>query len=120
MTKIAERLKGVGDTEIEKEITLEDILIYLLDNEKGINLKTIIYQPDVIALYETYAKHLRDDEKLVKTGKAVLDIITVYKEIMVSLLGQGREGVLKAISSVMGRERELSLKEKVTKNLKEV
>lgn len=99
------------------DISLNQILNNLLSADKNLELKTHIFKPKELASLSVLAKYLRDKEFPI-SAKVLDNFIEMYLKYMVSFKRLSRKEVIKALSSMIPEEEELSNRKKLTSNLK--
>ena len=111
------KLKGTDDLVDEKDTTLQDILLDLMDGDTNLELKTQIFNPKDLAcltmIGDVLAKY-----KLKKSSSLILAFITDYLRNMVSYQRKSRTELVTAISGLLDREeRKKSFGDKMNRNI---
>ena len=111
-------LKGLGDLKQIKDVSLQDILMDLLDGDHDLELKTQIFNPKDVAGLNILSTVLKM-EGLDKSSKLITVFIKEYLRYMVSYNRQSRTELINAIAGMLDRDTpKLTFSEKMTTNLK--
>lgn len=101
----------------------QQIIGVLFDSENNINLKTIVYHPQKVALLGVFCKVLKyyaDESNDFKECAEILeDYLQLIKELMISEEGRGRDDAINIFKGSLENIR-TSISAKLTKNLKEL
>ena len=95
-----------------KDISLQKILNNLLDGEINLDLKTHILKPKQLSSLVVLQSYLKSIG-LINSAKLIKNFMTTFKRLMVSYKRLSRIEIIKAISSMIERER-LSNTERLT------
>jgi hypothetical protein len=107
----------LDDLDEVDDVSLNQILNNLLSAKENLELKTHVFKPKELSALTVLAKYLRDKEFFISA--TVLDnFIELYLKYMVSYKRLSRKEVIKALSSMIPEEEELSNRKKLTSNLK--
>lgn len=112
------RLKGKGDMEKDEgEVSINEILVKLMQSDEDLPLKTRVYRPKDLAILKVIGTFLKPT--FTDFSKVLLKFIRFFEEYEVSDNGEGRKEMFNAISSIMDKERlRMSFSERLTTNLK--
>lgn len=111
-------LKGLGDLSPVKDISLQDILMDMMDGNKDLELKTQIFNPKDLAGLNILSIVLKMD-KLPKSSSILKKFIREYLKYMVSYNRQSRTELINAVAGMLDRDTpKLTFSEKMTTNLK--
>lgn len=91
------------DLEKEDEVSIQEILINMLDGEKNLDLKTHIHKPKQLSALVILSKYLKSNDCKV-SSKILDDFLLKFLRYMVSFDRLSRIEVIKAISSALERE----------------
>lgn len=92
-----------NELEETSEVSLQDILINMLDGEKDLDLKTHIHKPKQLSALFILKNYLKTNQCKV-SSKIVDDFIKQYLRYMVSFDRLSRTEIVKAITSALDRE----------------
>lgn len=100
------------------EVSIQEILVNLLDGEKDLDLKTHILRPKELASLTILANFL-EFSNINKSSELIKSFITKYLRFMVSYKRLSREEIIRAVSSLFDRDTiRMSVSEKLTTNMK--
>lgn len=100
------------------EVSLQEILINLLDGEHDLDLKTHIFKPKQLASLMTLATYLKAN-KCIISSKIITEFVNKYLRYMVSYNRLSRTEIIKAVSNLLDKDTiSMSFSEKMTTNLK--
>jgi len=91
------------DLEDINEVSIQEILINMLDGEKNLDLKTHIHKPKQLSALVILSKYLKDNN-CVKSSKLLDAFLLKFLRYMVSFDRLSRIEVIEAISSALERE----------------
>jgi len=95
-------LKGKGDMEDIDELSKEEILMYMYQDD-NLEMKSEIKNPLALACFKVLGVYLAS-YKLKKSPKLIESILKIYLKYMISHNRLGREELFKTISSLFDRE----------------
>ncbi len=101
----------------DNDISLNQILNNLLSAEQNLELKSHVFRPKELAVLDVLANDLKS-KGLPISSKVLKDFINMYLKYMVSFKRLSRKEVIKALSSMIPEEEDISAKKKITSNLK--
>lgn len=114
---MSKNLKGFSDMESESDVSLQDILMGLM-NTDGLELKTEIFNPKDLAGLKILANVFKMDE-LDESAELLNDYIEIFLKYMVSYKRKSRTEIIQAIAGMLDREtKKLNISEKMTTNMK--
>ena len=87
-----------------KDISLQKILNNLIDGEKNLDLKTHILKPKQLSGLVVLQSYLKSID-LPNSSKLIENFMTTFKRLMVSYKRLSRTEIIKAISSILEKER---------------
>ena len=87
-----------------KDISLQKILNNLIDGEKNLDLKTHILKPKQLSGLVVLQSYLKSID-LPNSSKLIKNFMTTFKRLMVSYKRLSRTEIIKAISSILEKER---------------
>jgi len=93
------------DLEEINDVSIQEILIAMLDGEKNLDLKTHIHKPKQLSALVILSKYLKSNG-CKGSGKILDDFLLKFLRYMVSFDRLSRIEVIKAISSALERELE--------------
>lgn len=97
------------------DMGVQEILNVLLEGDTNLDLKTHILKPKQLSSLIVFANYLKSIE-LKNSAKLINDFIETFKRLMVSYKRLSRVEIIKAVSSIIEKER-LSNTEKLTTKL---
>lgn len=110
-------MRGKDDFEDDKETSINEILLSLLD-DKDLELKTHIFRPKDLASLKTLARFLRQED-MTESSRLIEDFLEIYLKYMVSYDRLSRKEIITAVRNLLDKETiRMSLGEKFTTNLK--
>jgi len=99
------------------EVSIQQILNNLLNNDKNLELKTRVFKPKKLSALLTFAKYLKI-VKLPISSKLITDFIADYLKYMISYKGLSRIEVINAISNLTDEANDLIGSKKLTTSFK--
>lgn len=99
------------------EVSIQQILNNLLNNDKNLELKTRVFKPKQLSALLTFAKYLKI-VKLPISSKLITDFINDYLKYMVSFKGLSRKEVIRAIANLTDDSEDLTGSKKLTTSFK--
>lgn len=99
------------------EVSIQQILNNLLNNDKNLELKTRVFKPKQLSALLTFAKYLKI-VKLPISSKLITNYINDYLKYMVSFKGLSRKEVIKAIANLTDDSEALTGSKKLTTSFK--
>lgn len=91
-----------GDMEEKSEISIQEILVNLLDGEQNLDLKTHIHKPKQLTSLVVLSKYLKTNKCSV-SSELLNSFIKKYLRYMVSFNRLSRTEIVKAISTALER-----------------
>jgi len=110
--KMAELREFMDEIIPTKDISLQKILNNLIEGDKNLDLKTHIFKPKQLASLIVIQEYLKNIG-LTKSSDLIKSFMKHFKRLMVSYKRLSRIEIIKAISSILEKER-LSNTEKIT------
>jgi len=112
LLKMAELREYMNEVIPTKDISLQKILNNLIEGDKNLDLKTHIFKPKQLAGLVVIQEYLKIIG-LTKSSDLIKSFMKHFKRLMVSYKRLSRIEIIKAISSILEKER-LSNAEKMT------
>jgi len=111
-------MKGLEDLTQIKDVSLQDILVNLLDGEHDLDLKTRISNPKDLAALKVFSNALKGYKKK-RSSKRINYFVKKYLRYMVSYKGMSREETIRAIIGLYEQETiKMTIGDRLTTNLK--
>ena len=111
-------MSALRELQESNEISIQEILVKLLDGDENLDLKSHIHKPKQLTSLVILSKYLKANQCKV-SGKLLDDFIAKYLRYMVSYRRLSRTEIVKAISSLFDKETiKMSFSEKITSNAK--
>lgn len=111
-------MKGLDDLTQIKDVSLQDILVNLLDGEHDLDLKTRIKNPKNLAILKVIAMAIKE-HKWKRGSSVIYFFIESFLRYMVSHLGKSRDETIRAIIGLYEQETiKMTIGDRLTSNLK--
>ena len=111
------KLGGIDDLEDDSEITLNEILVRLMEADEHLELKPHIVKPKDTTMIKVLADFL--EEKYKGVSRILNLFYNTYLKLMVSYNREGRREITKAIAGLLESENiTMGIGERLTTNLK--